>query len=281
MYVRRVLVGREPERALLGALVERARHGSAGSLVVRGEPGVGKSALLDELVDQAGRATVLRTQGLEVEAPLAFAALHRLLRPLARLRDQLPGPQARALGVAFGEDDGPSIEPFLIGVATLSLLTAAAEESLVLCVVDDAHWLDPATAGALLFCARRLGADRAVMVFAAREGDWATFDPQGLSELGLTGLDADASRALLEQKLESGRPRTLPSGSSWRHAATPWRCWSCPVSSLRPSSRGHPRCRRSCTSAPTSSRSSSTGVGACRLRCNPCCCWPPPTTPAT
>ncbi len=201
MYVRRVLVGRAPERALLGALVERARHGSAGSLVVRGEPGVGKSALLGELVDQAGQATVLRTQGLEVEAPLAFAALHRLLRPLTRLRDQLPGPQARALGVAFGEDDGPSIEPFLIGVATLSLLTAAAEENLVLCVVDDAHWLDPATAGALLFCARRLEADRAVMVFAAREGDWATFDPQGLSELVLTGLDADASRALLEQKL--------------------------------------------------------------------------------
>ena len=157
MYVRRVLVGREPERALLGALVEEARHGSAGSLVVRGEPGVGKSALLDELADQAGDATVLRTQGLEVEAPLAFAALHRLLRPLTRLRDELPGPQARALRVAFGEDDGPSVEPFLVGVATLSLLTAAAEENLVLCVVDDAHWLDPATAGALLFCARRLG----------------------------------------------------------------------------------------------------------------------------
>jgi hypothetical protein len=86
VYVRRVLVGREPQRQLLGALVERAHDGSAGTLVVRGEPGVGKSALLDELLAGADEATVLRTQGLEVEAPLAFAALHRLLRPLTRLR---------------------------------------------------------------------------------------------------------------------------------------------------------------------------------------------------
>ena len=124
----------------------QARHGTAGSVVVRGEPGVGKSALLDAMVAEAGESMVLRTRGLEVEAPLAFAALHRLLRPLTRLRDQLPPPQARALRVAFGEDDGPSVEPFLVGVATLSLLTAAAEEGLVLCVVDDAHWLDPASA---------------------------------------------------------------------------------------------------------------------------------------
>ena len=107
-----------------------------------------------------GAATVLRTQGLEVEAPLAFAALHRLLRPLNGFGISLPAPQARALGVAFGEQDGPSVEPFLLGIATLTMLTAAAEEQLVLCVVDDAHWLDPATADALLFCARRIGADR-------------------------------------------------------------------------------------------------------------------------
>jgi DNA-binding CsgD family transcriptional regulator/tetratricopeptide (TPR) repeat protein len=197
-----VLVGREPERALLGALVDHALHGSAGSLVVRGEPGVGKSALLDDLVTRAGEATVLRTQGLEVEAPLAFAALHRLLLPLARLRGALPGPQARAVRVAFGEDDGPSVEPFLVGVATLSLLTAAAEENLVLCVVDDAHWLDPASAGALLFCARRLGADRVAMVFAAREGSWESFEPQGLVEIQLTGLEPEAARSLLDRHLD-------------------------------------------------------------------------------
>ena len=192
-----MLVGRDPERAQLGSLVELARHGSAGSVVVRGEPGIGKSALLDAVVADVGDATVLTTQGLEAEAPLAFAALHRLLRPVLRLRDGLPAPQARALGVAFGEEDGPGVEPFLVAVATLSMLTAAAEEKLVLCVVDDAHWLDSASADALLFCARRLGADRVVMVFAAREGTEETFDPQGLPEMVLSGLDRESARALL------------------------------------------------------------------------------------
>ncbi|MGN6576656.1 MAG: helix-turn-helix transcriptional regulator [Nocardioides sp.] len=196
-----MLVGREPERLLLAALVEGAREGSAGTLVVGGEPGVGKSALLDELVAGAGEATVLRTQGLEVEAPLAFAALHRLLRPVARLRAGLPEPQARALRVAFGEEEGPPVEPFLVGVATLSILTGAAEENPVLCVVDDAHWLDAATAGALLFCAHRIAADRVALVFAARDGAWGTFDPQGLPELVVTGLEPDASRALLQERL--------------------------------------------------------------------------------
>jgi len=202
-YFRRVLVGRDLQRQQLEALLERARHGSAGSLVIRGEPGVGKSSLLDEFVRDASGATVLRTQGLEVEAPLAFAALHRLLRPLTRLRNSLPGPQARALRVAFGEEDGPAVEPFLVGVASLSLLTGAAEENLVVSVVDDAHWLDPATAAALLFCARRLGADRAVMIFAARDGTWPNFDPQALPEMVLTGLDQGAARALLVDRLEA------------------------------------------------------------------------------
>ena len=127
LYLRAVLVGREPERALLGALVDGARDGRAGTMVVRGDPGVGKTALLDDLAAEARDVTLLRTQGLEVEAPLPFAALHRLLLPLTRLRENLPAPQARALRVAFGEDDGPSVEPFLVGVATLSLLTSAGE----------------------------------------------------------------------------------------------------------------------------------------------------------
>ena len=195
------MVGREPERQLLGALVEAARGGSAGTLIVRGEPGVGKSALLDELVAESDDATVLRTQGLEAAAPLAFAALHRLLRPVTRLRGGLPEPQARALRVAFGEEEGDSVELFLVGVATLAILTAAAEENPVLCVLDDAHWLDAATAEALLFCAHRLGADRVALVFAARDGAWGTFDPQGLDELVVTGLDPDASRTLLQARL--------------------------------------------------------------------------------
>ncbi|WP_374455412.1 AAA family ATPase [Nocardioides sp.] len=192
------LIGRELERAALRALVEHARHGTAGSLVLRGDPGVGKSALLEDVVEEAAGTTVLRTRGLEVEAPLAFAALHRLLRPLARLREQLPGPQAGALAVAFGEDDGTAVEPFLVGVATLSLLTAAGEEGPVLCVVDDAHWLDPASAGALLFCARRLGADRVALVFGARSG--SGFDAPGVEQLVLGGLDDTGARQLLAER---------------------------------------------------------------------------------
>ena len=167
---------------------------------MRGEPGVGKSALLEDLVSDAGDALVLRTQGLEVETPLAFAALHRLLLPVMRLRDDLPVPQARALRVAFGEEDGPAVEPFLVAIATLSLLTAAAEESTVLCVVEDAHWLDPATADALLFCARRLGADRVLLLFSARDSATTPFRPDGIDELVLAGLAPDEARALLGQR---------------------------------------------------------------------------------
>jgi DNA-binding CsgD family transcriptional regulator/tetratricopeptide (TPR) repeat protein len=197
-----VLIGRERELAHLTALVDAARHGSAGSVVLRGEPGVGKSALLAELVDASHLATVLRTRGLEAEAPLAFAALHRLLRPVERLRDGLPAPQARALRVAFGEEDGPSVEPFLVGIATLTVLTSAAEENLVVCVIDDAHWLDPASAGALLFCSGRLGADRVAMVYAARDGAAATFEAPGVPERTLTGLGPEAARTLLGAHLE-------------------------------------------------------------------------------
>jgi DNA-binding CsgD family transcriptional regulator len=200
-----VVVGRERELTVLAELVEAARHGSAGSVVVRGEPGIGKTAVLDELARVTAEATVLRTQGLEVEAPLAYAALHRLLRPLTRLRSHLPPPQARALRVAFGEEDGPSVEPFLVGVATLTLLTAAAEEELVLCAVDDAHWLDPATADALLFCARRIGADRIVLVFAIRDDAVGRFAADGLAEMRLTGLSPDAARTLLDLHVGAAR----------------------------------------------------------------------------
>ncbi len=204
-----MLVGRASERAVLTGLLERARHGNAGCVVVRGEPGVGKSALVDELVGLAGDALVLRTQGLEVEAPLAFAALHRLLRPLGRRREQLPAPQARALRVAFGEEDGPTVEPFLVAIATLSLLTAAAEEQLVVCLVDDAHWLDPATADALLFCARRVDADRVLLVFAARVDADRPFRPDDIDELVLTGLDPEAARALLDERLGAAPPEEV------------------------------------------------------------------------
>jgi DNA-binding CsgD family transcriptional regulator len=203
-----VLHGRERERVELAALVERARAGHAGVLVVLGEPGVGKSALVEDLVsalqvapaDEAAR--VLRAAGVESESPLPFGALHRLLRSVVSF-ERLPVPQARALRVAFGLEDGPPVEPFLVGVATLSALTdAAGEGGPVLCVVDDAQWLDSASAAALLFAARQLAADPVVMVFAARytAGDADAFRPQGLPVLELGGLDEEAARQLLIQR---------------------------------------------------------------------------------
>jgi DNA-binding CsgD family transcriptional regulator len=210
-YGRLVLHGREPERAHLAALVGQACAGTGAVLVVLGEPGVGKTALLRDLTTlhqpgPGGSIRVLHTAGVESESPLPYAALHRLLRPVADF-ERLPAPQARALRVAFGLEDGPTVEAFLVGVATLSVLTDTADrEGPVVCVVDDAHWLDSASSDALLFAARQLAADPVAMVFAARTGEtWgAAFAPSGLPVLQVGGLDEDAARRLLDER--SGDP---------------------------------------------------------------------------
>ena len=153
-----VLHGRDAERARLAALLDGARGGHAGTLLLHGEPGVGKSALLEDLVATAGDdVQVLRAQGVESEAPLPFAALHRLLRPVLGILDRLPAPQARALRAAFGEEDDVAVQPFLVALATLSMLTEAAEDAPVLCVIDDAQWLDQATADAVLVAVAAAG----------------------------------------------------------------------------------------------------------------------------
>jgi DNA-binding CsgD family transcriptional regulator len=195
-----VLHGRDAERARLTALLDDARAGRAGTLLLHGEPGVGKSALLEDLVANAGDGVlVLPTQGVESEAPLAFAALHRLLRPVLGLLDQLPAPQARSLRAAFGQEDVATVQPFLVALATLSLLTEAAEDVPVLCVIDDAQWLDQATADAVLVASRRLGADRVAVVFAARDGEGRSFAPDDVPTAALTPLTGAAARALLTE----------------------------------------------------------------------------------
>jgi DNA-binding CsgD family transcriptional regulator len=195
-----VLHGRAGERARLAALLDEAERGGAGALVIHGEAGVGKTALLEDVIAGAVGWLLLRTQGLESESPLAFAALHRLLRPVLSRLERLPAPQARALRVVFGQEDGEGVDPFLVGVATLSALTEAAEEHPILCVVDDAHWLDNASADALLFAARRLQADRVAMVFATRDFYLRTFQPDGVPSVQLTALDPAAARALLAER---------------------------------------------------------------------------------
>jgi DNA-binding CsgD family transcriptional regulator len=199
-----VLYGRALESARLDALFAGAAAGRGGVVVVRGEPGVGKSALLSDASSRAAGAQVLWTQGIESESPLAFAALHRLLRPVLPYLDRLPAPQARALRGAFGEQEGSALDRFVVFVATLSLLSEAAAVRPIVAVVDDAQWLDAPSAEALLFVARRLLADRVALVFGAREGDVRTFHGDGLPELVLGGLDPASAGALLTE--QAGEP---------------------------------------------------------------------------
>ena len=191
--------GRDEERAQLSAMLDAARQGRAMSLVVRAGAGMGKTALLEDTAQRASDATVLRTAGLQSEEALAFAALHRLLRPAMSAVASLPPPQQRALRTAFGEEDGERFDPFLVGVATLGLLTEVAESGPVLCLIDDAQWLDAASAGAVLFAARRLLAEPVTMIFAARDdADYAA--PTDIPELVLSGLSTPAVRSLLTER---------------------------------------------------------------------------------
>ena len=191
-----MLVGRDTERAAVAALLDAARAGQGGALVVRGVAGVGKSTLLAEASGSSSELTVLRTSGVESESPLAFAALQRLLRPLRGRIEDLPPPQRTALRVALGEADGEG-DRFAVFLATLSLLAAAAEESPVLVVVDDVHWLDDASAAALLFVARRLQAESVALLFAARADEARDFDAPDLPTVVLDGVAGATADALL------------------------------------------------------------------------------------
>jgi predicted ATPase len=171
-----------------------------GALVLRGDPGIGKTALLAAASAAASSKgiSVLRTAGAQSETRFAFAALHQLLRPLVTRLDHLPGPQRDALSAAFGTIDVPAPDPFLIALAALNLLADAAERAPLLLVVDEAHWLDPLTAGALAFIARRVDAEPVAVLFAVRDGAGSVLDGAGLPELCLGGLDDEAASDLVD-----------------------------------------------------------------------------------
>jgi len=192
------LLGRERERAALDGLVESARDGSGGALVVHGEPGVGKTALLDDAVERATTPRIVRSAGVEGEMELPFAAVQQLCAPILGLAERLPRPQRDALDVAFGLSLGPAPNPFLVALAVLGLLSEAARERGLLCVIDDAHWLDRASAQALGFAARRLAVERIAMVLAAREVSEAL---TRLPEVHVEPLGHRDARALLESVL--------------------------------------------------------------------------------
>jgi ATP/maltotriose-dependent transcriptional regulator MalT len=169
--------------------------------VIRGEAGVGKSALLRDARERAGGMRVLGSRGVESETQLAFAGVHQLLRPVLDHIDALPDPQATALRGALGLASADRGEPFLISLAVLSLLAEIAEHEPVLCLIDDAHWLDDASADVLVFVARRLEAEGIVMLFSSRDGEVRRFDAPGLPELRLAGLDVASARALLGNQI--------------------------------------------------------------------------------
>ena len=196
----RPLLGRDRELAELYMLIDRIEEQGGGALVVRGEAGIGKSALLAAARERARQqgATVVSTTGTLSEAPLAFAGLHQLLLPLLGGLDLLPDPQRRALEAAFGIAEGDAPDLFLIGLATLGLVAEAAADTPLLFVVEDAHWLDRPSAEVLQFVARRIESDPAVLLFAVREGLASCFDDADLAELPLAGLDEESSNALLD-----------------------------------------------------------------------------------
>jgi DNA-binding CsgD family transcriptional regulator len=194
----RRLLGREREREVLDRLLDGVRGGHGGVLVMRGDAGVGKTALLEYTVEAGRGFRIARTSGIEAEMELPFAVVQQLCSPFFELLERLPQPQHDALGVAFGLSIGPAPNAFLVGLAVLGLLAEAAEEQPLVCVVDDAQWLDSASARTLAFVARRLLAEKIALVFATRAlGEGLT----GSSELHVEPLGRRDARALLESVL--------------------------------------------------------------------------------
>src|SRR6185437_14315168 len=195
------MLNRRQERAALDRLLSDLRSGQGRTLMLRGEAGVGKTALLEYAVAASGDIRVIRAAGVEAEMELAFASLHLLCVPLLDRRQALPAPQRDALEVAFGLRDGAAPDQFMVGLAVLTMLSQAAEERPLLCVVDDTQWLDRASVQVLAFVARRLLAEPVGMVFAAREpGDQF----RGVEDLEVRGLPDGEARTLLRSVVGTG-----------------------------------------------------------------------------
>jgi DNA-binding CsgD family transcriptional regulator len=191
------LIDRREEREALGRLLESIRVGQSAVLVLRGDAGIGKTALLEFVAEAAGGCRIARAVGVQSEMELAFAGLHQLCAPMLDGMGTLPEPQQQALRVAFGMEEGGAPNPFLVALAALGLLAEAAEAQPLVCLFDDAQWLDRASAQVLSFVARRLLAERIAMVFAVREPS-AADHLAGLPELRVEGLASDDARELLE-----------------------------------------------------------------------------------
>jgi DNA-binding CsgD family transcriptional regulator len=192
------LTDRDGERDVLDRLVDAVRAGESRVLVVRGDPGVGKTVLLDYLAGRARGCRVARATGVQSEMELAFAGLHQLCAPMAGRLDRIPVPQREALRTAFGLAAGPPPDRFLVGLAVLSLLSEVAGDQPLVCLIDDEQWLDQASELTLGFVARRLAAEPVALVFAARDPG---AELAGVPELVIPGLQDNDARTLLDSAL--------------------------------------------------------------------------------
>jgi DNA-binding CsgD family transcriptional regulator/tetratricopeptide (TPR) repeat protein len=197
---RLALLGRTSERELLDAMLASARSGRSAVLVIHGEPGIGKTAMLRYAARQASGLRIAQIAGVQAEMELPFAGIHQLCAPMFDRLDGLPEPQRNALNVALGVSPGETPNRFLVALAVLSLLCAAAEERPLLCLVDDAQWLDAASGEVLGFVARRLLAESVAIVFGVRE-PIAGHALDGLPDLSLGGLQEADARSLLSRAL--------------------------------------------------------------------------------
>ncbi|MCO1597258.1 LuxR C-terminal-related transcriptional regulator [Micromonospora sp. RHAY321] len=200
--------GRAAERDRVDRMLADARGGASSVLLIHGEAGIGKTALLDYATARASGMRVLRLVGLESETELAFAGLHQLFLPVMDRVDQLPSPQARALRAVFGLTDDTVHDRFVIGLAVLTMLSEAADGGTLLCLVDDAQWLDRASVDALTFAARRLQVEGVVLIFAARSTAGVA-GVDGFPSLHLAGLDQEAAAALVSDLPPYVRERIL------------------------------------------------------------------------
>ena len=203
------LVGRERERARIDALLNEAADGQSGALVITGEPGIGKSALLRYALSRVDGTTHLSARGAESESELAFASLADFVRPVLDNLSRIPSAQAAALSGALGLGPPAAGDRFVICAATLSLLDSAAERRPLLGIVDDAHWLDTSSAQAIVFTARRLGTEGIVLLLASPAIEGTVLERAGIEELQLSGLEEEAARELLAQRTQEIAPQVV------------------------------------------------------------------------
>src|SRR3984885_6973536 len=191
-----MLIGRDPEPRLIESLLEDALGGTSAALLIRGEAGIGKTAVLEH-ASRSSDLRTLRCTGVESEHEIPLAGLEQLLRPLRGLVDRLPAPQTAALRSALGMSDDRVEDRLLLGLATLNLLAEATTDGPLLCAIDDLQWVDVPSAQALLFAARRLGAEGVVMLFAVRDDPASWFEAPGLPQLTLAPLSEAAAREMV------------------------------------------------------------------------------------